>query len=194
MKSNSRGFGWLLFALLLLVFIVLVFTSAVTNNETVKQYRDDIKDRADALRKAILKQEGVVNGIRTELHSIRSIQGYLLKKAKRICMAIKCVGLVIVAGIIIMAHAIFNLNPTEFLLTFCSMSAFVYGTITGVVLNEVRGINDALRLLQNLIVQRTYAWYSFQPSIIELLEQKLVTEEQKLNLLRAEYAQMNNLN
>lgn len=190
MKKNTVGFGWFLLGLLLLVLLVLFIASIITDNETVKSYRDEVKNRADELKNDIINQEGIVAKIKSELHNIRHQHGYLLNKAKKICIAVKCIGLILLCGLVIMAHAIFSLNPVEFIITFCSMTALIYGAVTGVILNEVRGINDVLHLLQEAITQRTFAWYSFEPAMIEVLEQKLFTEEQKLNSLKTEYEQI----
>ena len=180
MKKSSRGFGWFLLALLLLVLLVLFIASIVTDNETVKNYRDGIKNRADELRNDIINQEGMVSRIKMELYNMRHQQGYLLKKARKICIVVKCIGMIMLGGAAVMVHAIFSLNPVEFIITFCTMSTLIYGAVTGIILNEVRTINDVLRLLQEAITQQTFAWHKFDPAMIDVLEQKLLAEEHRL--------------
>jgi hypothetical protein len=187
MKKNSGRFGWLLIGLLLLILLVLFIASLITDSESVKNYRDEIKSKADKLKHDIINQKGMVAKIKMELHNIRHKQGYLVNKARKICMAVKCVGLFLLCGMVVMVHSIFSLNPIEFIITFCTMSTLIYGAITGVILNEVRGINDVLRLLQEAITQKTFARHNFEPTLIEVLEQKLSAEEQKLNAMKAEY-------
>ncbi|MGZ4041642.1 MAG: hypothetical protein ACXVNM_01145 [Bacteroidia bacterium] len=189
-KSTNWGWFWLIVALLALFFWWLI--SQTTDNPKVKERRAYYKDEAEELKRQIYDQSKVVERIRTELRRAQTIQGYLIIKAKRICFAIRCASGVLILGLIFLVHGLMNFSLMEIVGTTTATVSFLYMIVSGVIWNEIKDVNRVLALFYEVVLRMIYSNHRFEPVFIEVLEQKLMLEEQKLTRMKVKYEEIIN--
>lgn len=188
--KKSKSTIWLWLIVILVILFVLWIVTQVTNDAKVKSYQDHFRDEAEELKRKIYSQEGVVNNIKTELNSFRTFQGYLIKKAKRICLGVRCVAGVLIIGTVFIIHGMLNFSIVEVVGAIMTMGGFVYLIVSGVIWNEVKGVNEVLKLFYDTVLRMTYNNHQFEPALIEALEAKLAVELRILDDMKDRYRTM----
>lgn len=178
---------WLWLIVILVVLFLLWIVTQVTDDAKVKGYKDHFRDEAEELKRKIYSQENVVNGIKTELNGFRTFQGYLIKKAKRICLGVRCVAGILIMGTVFIIHGMLNFSIVEVVGTITTMGGFMYLIVSGVIWNEVKGVNEVLKLFYDTVLRMTYNNHQFEPALIEALEARLAVELRALDDMKDRY-------
>ncbi len=185
--KNNKSTMWFWLGVLLLIVLILWLISKLSNDPTIKVNHNHFKNEADELKRQIRGQESIVDRLKRELNQFNSKQGYLIEKAKRVYFAIRCVGGIIIISTLFILHGILNLNIVEVIGTMTTTGGFLYMVISGIIWNEVKGVNEVLKLFYDAILRMTYNNHQFEPALIEVLELKLEKETIKLDQLKDKF-------
>lgn len=187
MSKKSTNWGWFWLIVILVVIFFLWIASQVTDNAKVKECRDNFKDEADELKQQIGGQEKVVKRLQNELKRFWTLQGYLIVKAKRVYFGIRCVGGVLILGSMFLIHGVMSFSIVEIISTVTTTGGFLYLIVSGIIYNEIKGVNEVLKLFYDTILRMTYNNHQFEPALVEALESKLEKEIVKLDQMRNQY-------
>lgn len=190
MSKKSTNWVWFWLIIVLVVLFFLWVASKVSDNSKVKEYQDHFNDEANELKQQIKGQEKVVHSIQNELNRFRMFHGYLINKAKRICFGIRCAGGILILGTLFIIHGIMSFSIVEIIATVTTTGGFLYFIVSGIIWNEVKGVNEVLKLFYDTILRMTYHNHQFEPAIIEALECKLETETSKLIQMNNRYQEI----
>lgn len=190
MSKKSKNWVWFWLIVILVVIFFLWIASRVTDNSKVKKYHDRFKDEADELKNQISGQEKIVNRIQTELKRFRTLQEYLITKTTRIYFGIRCAGGVLILGLIFFIHGVMSFSMVEIIGAITTTGGFLYLIVSGIIWNEVKGVNEVLRLFYDTILRMTYNNHQFEPALIEALEFKLEKEIFKHDQMKNRYQEI----
>lgn len=190
MKKNKNDLGWLIVGILIFLFVVVACIYFFTNSEKVKGYRDDLRNRADELKRQINEKENYIAWLKSEIENLKIFDGFLIRKAVKLYRICKCLFLVLIIGGCVIIHAIFSLNVIELIITIVSVSGIIFSTITIVVQNEIGNFNNTLKLLQEGFIDMVYRKNNFEPALISVLENRLEQEHEQLNKLNEKYKEL----
>ena len=194
MNKKSTNWGWFWLIVVLVVLFFLWIASQVSDNPKVKEYHDRFNDEANELKQQIRGQEKLVHSLQNELNRFRMFQGYLINKAKRLCFGIRCAGGVIILGTMFIIHGIMSFSIVEIIATVTTTGGFLYLIVSGIIWNEVKNVNEVLKLFYDTILRMTYNNHQFEPALVEALEFKLKKETAKLSQMNNRYNEITNTN
>lgn len=190
MSKKSTNWGWFWLTVVLVVLLFLWIASQVSENAKVKDYQDYFNDEANRLKQQIKGQEKIVLALQHELDRFRTMKGYLISKAKRVYFGIRCAGGILIIGILFFIHGIVSFSLVEIIGTITTTGGFLYFIVSGIIYNEVKGVNELLRLFYDTILRMTYHNNQFEPALVQTLEVKLEKEIIKLDQMKDRYQEI----
>lgn len=173
MKKNRINPLWIIVGIMLLIVVVAAIIYFFTGNDSVKNYGDSYKEKADALRLRIEEKESLVNWLKEQLECAKQINGFVLCKANRIFMAVKITAVIFLIGGCVIIHSVFNMNFWELFFGVFSTLGIAFNIIYIVVKNEFGNLNDFLRMMKQLFIEQGYRINNFEPVVIEVIEERL---------------------
>ncbi len=184
-KSSNKGF------ILLIIFCVIIALLGAlyffTQNEAVKNYQDDFKDKADKLKQQIIEKENTISQLIIHIERLKSFDKQIVCEAVKILKAAKLMAILILLSAWILAYALYSFNLWAIFSTAGTLLIGIYVAATVYFQNKVGDINRTLQLLQIYIITRQYKKYNFDPAKIYILEEKLLVERNELEQLKKTY-------
>lgn len=186
-KGRSTGWIWLLLGFLLIVALLIYFT---TRSERVKTFTDDLQRKRDDLRKRIQDKEGIIGYIMAEIDKLKAYNDELVARAIRFFQIMKILAMIVFAGICLIFYAFFHLNLFEALGAIVFVSSLFFNVLTILKNNKLGDINLTLQILKEYFIALEYKRNGFEPEMIRALELKLNYEREQLCLLKREYDEL----
>lgn len=187
MRKN-KSFLWLLLGLLLLAVLVIYF---ITRSEKFKTYHEDIQRRRDDLRQQIMEKECLVSFLVAELDRLRNFNNQLLKRAERFLLWAKIVSMIIITGVGVIFYAVFNFGPFEASGAVLFVSSVLFNAVTILRKSKLGDLALTLEILKQYFIALQYKKEGFEPEMLVVIENRLKSEQEQLEILKKEYEQLN---